>query len=107
MTSEIPERYGSIQFMKGDSTIIKPKKMDPDFMNNFEHPEERAQYTDYIDYLFVDDQELLEVSNDKSVQSSKNVSAGLYFCNSKMNPGVACATKAESIKYFKEHNLTI
>lgn len=24
-----------------------------------------------------------------------------------MNPGVACATKAESIKYFKEVNLTI
>lgn len=64
-------------------------------------------YTSLIDYTFFDDQEQLEVSNNKSLFSNKYASAGLYFCNSKMNPGVACATKAESIKYFKEHNLTI
>jgi hypothetical protein len=43
------------------------------------------------------------VSNDRNYEGKKYLNAGLYFCNSKMNPGIACATKRESIEYFKSH----
>ena len=44
------------------------------------------------------------MSNDRNYISNKKVlNAGLYFCNSLMNPGIKCATKRESIEYFKTH----
>ena len=69
----------------------------------FEYQEERDFYSQYIDYTFFDDQGLLSVSNNKNYGENNYINAGLYFCNSKMNPGVACAPKRESIEYFKLH----